>query len=138
MREVYKQTHDSAGNEYGKLEKLDRLRLADDLSKVATAEADAHGFNETQKALTLTTLTLSEVLDALNAAIDRINELEARFENHYHTVDIGNDMTDGPEQFASRDTHSAKGDCSECQGTGLIGTDVKGECSNCVGTGKAV
>jgi hypothetical protein len=75
---------------------------------------------------------VQELTSALNAAIDRINELEARYESHSHSLGAGFDY--------AKPTSRAKyplGDCPECNGTGQIGTDAKAECSNCGGTGKA-
>jgi hypothetical protein len=73
-----------------------------------------------------------ELTRALNAAIDRINELEVKYESHNHYLGAGFDYA----KPTSKARYPA-GDCPECNGTGLIGTDTKAECSNCGGTGKA-
>ena len=78
-----------------------------------------------------------ELMQALNAAIDRINELEAKYESHNHHVGAGFDYVK-PTSRAKYPSDAAPGDCPECKGTGLIGADAKAECSNCGGTGKVV
>jgi hypothetical protein len=76
-----------------------------------------------------------ELMQALNAAIDRINELEAKYESHIHYVGAGFDYAK-PTSRAKYPSDAAPGDCPECNGTGLIGADPKAQCSNCGGTGK--
>jgi hypothetical protein len=79
------------------------------------------------------TAQVHELTSALKAAIDRINELEAKYESQNHYLGAGFDYV--------KPTSRAKypqADCPECNGTGFIGTDAKAQCSNCGGTGKVV
>lgn len=80
------------------LEKLEQWHTASLKLRVGYGDDEAQ---ETIKGL-LGTKFAQELLPILNAAIDRINELEAKYENHYHEYESYAELaaTSEPMQFA--------------------------------------
>ena len=112
MTDAYRQTHDNAGNEYGKLKPLPEPR------PIPEGSHPTYIFQ------------IRDLTNALNAAIDRINELELKYEKHYHrdTTRIGDDgiRHDDHEIRYTEPTGEESSDeaCEVCGGD-----HVTGDCS---------